>query len=116
MTKLKNQSYYGSQAYRVDSIPAQKPCVRKNSFMSDSVRLPWGDTQQVIPTRIMEEINPKNMKFREQTEKKKLEDSTNKKMPPRTTRISSFTPHMIMKDLNFHNCHLLLNYGFTFYN
>ncbi|MEE4697597.1 hypothetical protein V2J88_01095 [Pseudomonas alliivorans] len=27
----------------------------------------------------MEELNPKNMKFREQTEKKKLEDSTNKK-------------------------------------
>ncbi|MEE4340289.1 hypothetical protein V2J66_01540 [Pseudomonas alliivorans] len=79
MTKLKNQPYYGSQAYRVDNIPVQKPCVIKNSFMSASVRLPWGDTQQVIPTRIMEELNPKNMKFREQTEKKKLEDSANKK-------------------------------------
>lgn len=77
MTELKSLAYYSDQAYRPDKITFQKPCLREKSLISASVRLPWGSTQQVAPTGLMEECNPRNMKFWEQAEKEKIEKKAN---------------------------------------
>nr|WP_241089117.1 hypothetical protein [Pseudomonas viridiflava] len=72
MNKAKrDQPYYGSQAYKLDAIPEQKPCLRHKSFGSTSVRLPWGSTQQVASDGIIRQSNPKSMRFWEDVAKEK---------------------------------------------
>nr|WP_241150548.1 hypothetical protein [Pseudomonas viridiflava] len=72
MNKIKrDQPYYGSQAYKLDAIPEQKPGLRHKSFGSTSVRLPWGSTQQVESDEIMGQSNPKRMRFWEDVAKEK---------------------------------------------
>ncbi len=72
MNKIKrDQPYYGSQAYKLDAIPEQKPCLRHKSFDSTSVRLPWGSTQQVASDGIIRQSNPKSMRFWEDVAKEK---------------------------------------------
>ncbi len=72
MNKIKrDQPYYGSQAYKLDAIPEQNPCLRRKSFGSTLVRLPWGSTQQVVSISVLDEPTPESMRFWEDAEKEK---------------------------------------------
>ncbi len=77
MTKSKKNAYYEANAYRPDHIPAQNPHTGEKSYFSTEVRLPWGDTQQVIPTEFMEGSNPNRMRFWEKVETTMKEQLTN---------------------------------------
>lgn len=77
MTKSEKNTYYEANAYRPDNIPAQDPHTGEKSCFSTEVRLPWGHTQQVIPTEFMDESNPNRMRFWEKVETTKKEQLTN---------------------------------------
>ncbi|MCD5997502.1 hypothetical protein KDX38_28590, partial [Pseudomonas sp. CDFA 602] len=63
--------YYDTHAYRQNNITAQKPSVRQKSFGSFSIRLPWGSTQNITLTRLMEQLKPKSMRYWKTVEKQK---------------------------------------------
>ncbi|RMT79935.1 hypothetical protein ALP40_00998 [Pseudomonas viridiflava] len=77
MTKPEKNAYYQAKAYRPDNIPTQNPSTRKKNFASAVARLPWGHTQQVMPTGLMKESSPKRMRFWEQTKAEKKEQLAN---------------------------------------
>src|SRR5690554_7609831 len=59
-------SYYGSHAYRSDAIPNQsnqtKELNRTGLDRSASLRLPWGNTRDVMPPGFLSDDPPKKLR------------------------------------------------------
>ena len=66
------QSYYGSYAYRSDSIPEQsnqpQELNRTGLDRSASIRLPWGNTREVMPPTFISRDPPKKLRRLEKKE------------------------------------------------
>ncbi|KPB51632.1 Uncharacterized protein AC511_4866 [Pseudomonas coronafaciens pv. oryzae] len=77
MVDLNGRSYYGSLAYRPDTIPEQIPSLRTRVYTSCSRRLPWGATQPATSMKLMEESTPENMRFWKEIAKEKHRSRTN---------------------------------------
>lgn len=64
--------YYGQSAYRADVIPPQKNQVeelnRTGLDRSASLRLPWGNTREVVPPSFMSDDPPKKLRKLEKRE------------------------------------------------
>jgi len=58
--------YYGKTAYRSDTVPPQKDqkkeLNRSKLGKSASLRLPWGNTKDVVPTNIFSRFSPKKLR------------------------------------------------------
>src|SRR5690554_4530836 len=64
-------SYYAPTAYNSKQIPAQPPQVAPPKSLSfvvraTSVRLPWGNTQDVAPSSFIDTSSPKKLRAREE--------------------------------------------------
>ncbi|PAU63842.1 hypothetical protein BZL41_11575, partial [Pseudomonas sp. PIC25] len=69
-----DQPYYASTAYNPASIPNQPPSAERPWIKRFAkVRLPWGNTQDVAPERILCDLKPKSLRFWEAAEKERLE-------------------------------------------
>ncbi|WP_242487246.1 hypothetical protein [Pseudomonas sp. TH15] len=80
MYSIKQQFYYAQNAYDSRQIPNQADASRR-SFLHKTIgcRLPWGNTQEVVPIRILEDPTPETMRFWKDHERKKNEK---KRMAP----------------------------------
>lgn len=78
------QSYYGHDAYDSRRIPNQAYAPSR-SFLNKTIgfRLPWGNTQEVAPIRIMEDPTPEKMRFWEDYEREKNDMKANGTYVPR---------------------------------
>lgn len=81
---IEQKSSYSSKAYRSDRIPQQAASTERSLLhKATGIRLPWGNTQDVIPDNIMEDPTPESMRFWEQWEKEKKELKENGEYQPR---------------------------------
>lgn len=65
-------TYYAQKAYSSRHIPDQSASVEQSWLLKFSgVRLPWGNTQEVVPSGIMQDPKPESMRFWENAEKQK---------------------------------------------
>ncbi|MFS2162054.1 hypothetical protein ACCD10_32670, partial [Pseudomonas sp. Pseusp122] len=77
-TPVESQSYYAPEAYHPDRIPEQPDALpRKLLFKLIGTRLPWGNTQEVLPDNIMQDPSPEKMRYGEKFEKEKAEQKAN---------------------------------------
>lgn len=64
--------YYGKMAYRPDAVPLQsdqhEELNRSKLGQSASLRLPWGNTRDVLPPSFMTDHSPKNLRKLEKRE------------------------------------------------
>lgn len=84
MYSIKQQFYYAQDAYDSRQIPNQADASRR-SFLHKTIgcRLPWGNTQEVVPIRILEDPTPETMRFWKDHERKKNEKKANGTYVPR---------------------------------
>ncbi|WP_244901481.1 hypothetical protein [Pseudomonas indica] len=69
-----DQPFYANTAYNPASIPDQPPSVERSWIKRFAkVRLPWGNTQDVAPERILCDLKPSSLRFWEAAEKERLE-------------------------------------------
>ncbi|MFS2196864.1 hypothetical protein ACCD02_32630, partial [Pseudomonas sp. Pseusp88] len=79
-----SQSYYAPEAYHPDRIPEQPDALPRNLlFKLIGTRLPWGNTQEVLPDNIMTDPDPEGMRFWEKFRKEKAEQKANGTYVPR---------------------------------
>ncbi|MDZ4302083.1 MAG: hypothetical protein U1C13_10635 [Pseudomonas sp.] len=72
-----DNSYYASTAYSPTKIPDQPASAERAWWRKlGGSRLPWGNTQEVAPEKIMTDPTPKSMRFWEQADKKREEEKT----------------------------------------
>jgi len=66
------RSYYGKRAYRSDALPPQadqyEELNRSKSGQSASLRLPWGNTRDVLPPCFLSDHSPKTLRKLEKRE------------------------------------------------
>ncbi len=75
---VESQPYYAPEAYHPDRIPEQAEALpRKLLFKLIGSRLPWGNTQEVLPDNIMMDPDPEGMRFWENFRKEKAEQKAN---------------------------------------
>ncbi|WP_347903507.1 hypothetical protein [Pseudomonas purpurea] len=78
-------SHYGITTYCPADIPDQAESAERSWFSKFSgTRLPWGNTQDVAPSCIMEDPTPDDMRFWEQVKKEKEEKKANGTYVPPT--------------------------------
>lgn len=63
---MMNDSYYSPQAYQPDSVPDQRDqrgdANRSWLGRAGSIRLPWGNTQDVLPASILSRVPPRSLR------------------------------------------------------
>ncbi|MDP9529396.1 hypothetical protein Q7L59_24275 [Pseudomonas protegens] len=70
--------YYEPTAYSPSDIPDQPTPIEQSWLLRFSGgRLPWGNTQHVVPSRIMQDPKPSSMRFWEAAEKEKNKKKAN---------------------------------------
>ena len=73
-----SQEYYSPTSYRQDRIPDQPASQARDLYQRFScTRLPWGSTEDVIPSNLLEFLSPSTMRMHEQNAKKKSEQLAN---------------------------------------
>lgn len=75
---IETPSYFGPTAYSPNDVPDQPTPIEQSWLLRFSgVRLPWGNTQHVVPSRIMQDPKPSSMRFWEAAEKEKNKKKAN---------------------------------------
>jgi len=75
---MTNQDYYSPTSYRPDRIPDQPASQARGLYQKFScTRLPWGSTQDVIPSNLLEFLTPELMRLHERNSQEKSEQLAN---------------------------------------
>lgn len=74
MINFSSRSYYGTEAYRSHSIPAQPA---QSNYNFEGMRLPWGQTMAAVPDSIISDPTPAEMIFWEEFKQKRQENINN---------------------------------------
>ncbi|WP_239688979.1 hypothetical protein [Pseudomonas citronellolis] len=75
---MTGQDYYSPTSYRPDRIPDQPASQARGLYQKSScTRLPWGSTQDVIPSNLLEFLTPELMRLHEQSSQEKSEQLAN---------------------------------------
>jgi hypothetical protein len=75
---MTSQDYYSPTSYRPDRIPDQPASQARGLYQKFScTRLPWGSTQDVIPSNLLEFLTPELMRLHEQSSQEKSEQLAN---------------------------------------
>lgn len=73
-----SQEYYSPTSYRQDRIPDQPASQARGLYQRFScTRLPWGSTQDVIPSNLLGFLSPSTMRMHEQNAQEKSEQLAN---------------------------------------
>lgn len=79
-----SHSYYSSEAYTSNHIPVQADASKRSfTHKMTGSRLPWGNTQDVMPEQVLKELTPESMRYWEDWQREKKEMKENGTYVPR---------------------------------
>ncbi|WP_083272660.1 hypothetical protein [Pseudomonas sp. ENNP23] len=91
MTRDTPESEYAPTAYRPDRIPDQAPAARRPwNLRLATLRLPWGNTQEVAPAMFYWRNTPEHLRLCEQEEREDAEKKANGTYVPRMAESMDF--------------------------
>ncbi|WP_165672036.1 DUF72 domain-containing protein [Metapseudomonas otitidis] len=91
MTRDTPESEYAPTAYRPDRIPDQAPAARRPwNLRLATLRLPWGNTQDVVPAWFYLKNSPEHLRLCEQEEREDAEKKANGTYVPRMAESMDF--------------------------